>query len=492
MSEYSLHFSRVAELAQSERILVRALAEEPELLPRPYITLYRYALTLARLGWIRGDNGRDLDLTGLVSSFRRWLRTQLSQILEEDRAVDRDALIRLGPLCAIRLDAMRSALLHHHGSSLSEERLEDEIGHKKFALVLGGGGGSGLAHLGVYGLLDELGITPDYIVGSSMGSLVGFLRALQRAYDPVGMMLAVPRRFDLRELFTPFSGRSRYGFPGAFHMNLLPMATKTIPTLLKRGLPVFADLPIELEIVSTGSGSGLDLDALDREMQLAGSSGFTPWKLRSKVRIFFKIVRKLANNPQFLRKVVFGSATTPQMRVIDAVGFSCAVPGILHYDIFDDHQRSHAILDELMEARSLLRLTDGGIVSNVPARVAWHSIQAGRLGHRNAMIYALDAFAPIANRNAMFIPVQRLARTNVVVNRPYADFLRTLKTVPSPINLAPSFKHLKRLVAKVHDDLRCDADYLRLSMAPIPAYPTWIDRVRLYPGLYGDRLQYRP
>ena len=273
-------------------------------------------------------------------------------------------------------------------------------------------------------------------------------------------------------------------------MNLVPMATKTVRTLLKRDLPTFRDLPIALEIVSTGIGSGLDLESLDREMQQAGSSGFTPWGLRSKVRIFLKIVRKLANNPQFLRKVVFGADGTEDMRVIDAVGFSCAVPGILHYDIFDNHRATSEVLDRLMGERSLLRLTDGGIVSNVPARVAWHSVQAGRLDHRNVMIYALDAFAPIANRNAMFIPVQRLARTNVLLNRPYADQLRTLKTVPSPINLAPSFKHLKRLIAKVHDELRVDAGYLRQSMAPIDPYAAWIDGLKLYCGLYEDQLQY--
>lgn len=40
-------------------------------------------------------------------------------------------------------------------------------------LVLGGGGAKGYAHIGVIKVLEEEGIKPDVIVGSSMGSLVG-------------------------------------------------------------------------------------------------------------------------------------------------------------------------------------------------------------------------------------------------------------------------------------------------------------------------------
>jgi NTE family protein len=41
-----------------------------------------------------------------------------------------------------------------------------------FTLVLSGGGLKGLAHIGVLRALDERGLTPDLVVGSSMGSLV--------------------------------------------------------------------------------------------------------------------------------------------------------------------------------------------------------------------------------------------------------------------------------------------------------------------------------
>lgn len=43
----------------------------------------------------------------------------------------------------------------------------------RFGVVLGGGGARGLAHVGVLKVLDDAGIKPDIIVGTSMGGLVG-------------------------------------------------------------------------------------------------------------------------------------------------------------------------------------------------------------------------------------------------------------------------------------------------------------------------------
>ena len=47
----------------------------------------------------------------------------------------------------------------------------------RFALVLGGGGPRGFAHVGVLKVLEKNGIVPDLIVGSSMGALVGAMYA---------------------------------------------------------------------------------------------------------------------------------------------------------------------------------------------------------------------------------------------------------------------------------------------------------------------------
>jgi NTE family protein len=45
------------------------------------------------------------------------------------------------------------------------------------ALVLSGGGAKGIAHIGVLRVLDSLGVRPDFVVGSSMGAVIGAMYA---------------------------------------------------------------------------------------------------------------------------------------------------------------------------------------------------------------------------------------------------------------------------------------------------------------------------
>jgi NTE family protein len=51
------------------------------------------------------------------------------------------------------------------------------VGRPGIALVLGGGGPRGFAHVGVIKVLEEAGIKPDLIVGASVGAMVGALYA---------------------------------------------------------------------------------------------------------------------------------------------------------------------------------------------------------------------------------------------------------------------------------------------------------------------------
>ncbi|MBN2350797.1 MAG: patatin-like phospholipase family protein [Bacteroidales bacterium] len=54
----------------------------------------------------------------------------------------------------------------------------DTLIRPKIGLVLSGGGAKGLAHIGVLKVLEEAGIQPDYITGTSMGSIIGGLYAI--------------------------------------------------------------------------------------------------------------------------------------------------------------------------------------------------------------------------------------------------------------------------------------------------------------------------
>jgi NTE family protein len=55
----------------------------------------------------------------------------------------------------------------------------------KVALVLSGGGAKGIAHIPVLQALDSLGIVPDIVIGTSMGSIVGALYSMGYSGDSI-------------------------------------------------------------------------------------------------------------------------------------------------------------------------------------------------------------------------------------------------------------------------------------------------------------------
>lgn len=55
--------------------------------------------------------------------------------------------------------------------------MDSSLNNKKVGIALGGGGIRGLAHIPVLKVLDELGIQPSLIAGTSMGAIVGALYA---------------------------------------------------------------------------------------------------------------------------------------------------------------------------------------------------------------------------------------------------------------------------------------------------------------------------
>lgn len=69
--------------------------------------------------------------------------------------------------------------------NLSMAQKPDSTYKPKIGLALSGGGAKGLAHIGVLKVLEEVGITPDYIAGTSMGAVVGSLYALGYSADEI-------------------------------------------------------------------------------------------------------------------------------------------------------------------------------------------------------------------------------------------------------------------------------------------------------------------
>ncbi|WP_435134033.1 patatin-like phospholipase family protein [Formosa sp. A9] len=92
-------------------------------------------------------------------------------------------------LCFILL----SVVCHSQSESNSNQE------KPKVALVLSGGGALGVAHIPVLQKLDSLGIVPDLIVGTSMGSIVGGLYAIGYSGDEIA---EISRTADWDMLFS--------------------------------------------------------------------------------------------------------------------------------------------------------------------------------------------------------------------------------------------------------------------------------------------------
>src|SRR5438309_8334667 len=74
------------------------------------------------------------------------------------------------------------------------------------AFVLGGGGARGFAHAGVLKVLDDAGIRPDLVVGTSAGSLVGALYAGGIRNDELVETALAVQREELIDFVFPHRG----------------------------------------------------------------------------------------------------------------------------------------------------------------------------------------------------------------------------------------------------------------------------------------------
>ena len=136
------------------------------------------------------------------------------------------------------------------------------------ALVLSGGGAKGLAHLGVIAALDSLGVRPDYVVGTSMGAIIGALYAggatarqvdsLATLFSPTDLFTSTSPDGPLAwEPFTPLLvwAKGEHGFslqsPAVREAdaNARLSALLLQPNLLARG--DFDRLPIPFRAVAT-------------------------------------------------------------------------------------------------------------------------------------------------------------------------------------------------------------------------------------------------
>jgi NTE family protein len=126
---------------------------------------------------------------------------------------------------------------------------------KTFALALGGGGARGLAHIAVLEALDDIGIKPAAIAGTSIGALVGAAYAAGMAGRDIHrfvIALAHDRAEVWRRLIATRAGTFANLFSMGFGSATLVDAEKFCRQFLPDRVPEdFAALAIPLTVVAT-------------------------------------------------------------------------------------------------------------------------------------------------------------------------------------------------------------------------------------------------
>ena len=444
------------DLARLEVTIVRAQADSRHGLHAEDVDRLRYLLGLARLtafepaSAIDGVHGRrpDLDVAEEVAPFRRRVIDGLDAVREADG--DRDAVLREAGMALARLwpDALaeRTRLLERHGGSCSAEELDAEAGRRVLVNAAGGGGGAGYVYLGAQRLLDERGLTPRYVIGSSIGAMLGVFRARRREADWPAL-LELARLADRRSLFGPGPTRRRFGMPGLRPLRLRATFDPFFTEPDGRSTEI-ADLEIPYEAVVAGVRrrpfqrlpDSYHRDVTDPSAETAPDGRF------SSLRLAPAIAQRMFQATAFfdtrlVEPVVLGAdGGTDRVRALDAAGFSASIPGVLHYDLTpgDAHPGADA-LEQLMRERDLAALVDGGVAANVPSELAWRRVQAGRLGTRNALVLAFDCFHPRWDPRHLWLqPVTQGIGVQMRRQMLFTDVLIRFSPTLSPINLVPS------------------------------------------------------
>ena len=167
--------------------------------------------------------------------------------------------------------------------------------YPKVGLVLSGGGAKGLAHIGVLKVLEEVGIVPDYITGTSMGSIVGGLYAIGYTVEELDSLArhmnwdaVLSNQTALSNIAIeekPYYGRYQVSLPIEKWSIGLPRGLiegqELSKTLTRLTIPVhhvqdFDSLPRPFRCVSTDIETGL---------RVVHDSGFLPQAIRASMAI---------------------------------------------------------------------------------------------------------------------------------------------------------------------------------------------------------------
>lgn len=453
----------------AETAIVRALVRRPDRLARAQEIILRQALNLARV-WVISGSGGECVVGPQLGVLRDRLRP-LAERIKKTSDLDPLSLGHDAEALKPILRETREAVLAHHVGRLMPSELDRELGEKALVLVLGGGGGCGYVHVGVFSVLEALRLTPRLITGSSVGSILGLFRAREVRFRDATVR-AVTHGLTFNRLFRILESETRYSMPGTLRLYLRSALSRFFVN--DRGETMrMLDMPIPFVCVVTGvrREAARQIGAYERAFEKALRRGTIGRLLHVKdlIKQMASFMAELMATPGALRPIAIGSdIESREFDVIDAVGFSSALPAIIQYDITRDDPRMQDLIEAILKRYDVHHFADGGLSANVPARFAWEHVQAGHLGTRNAFILGLDCFAPQIRRNMLFIPIQRLAAENVARDRAFAQMLFTYKQVLSPATLVPNHQSMELAVGYGREEFEREAPFVQKMLEPLP------------------------
>jgi predicted acylesterase/phospholipase RssA len=437
-------------LQKMENLLVRHHLAAPDVLSSEQLRKLRYILSFARLadfepgaagpGATRGRG--DVSVGAEIAPWRDRVVDALFGPLREER----DAVTALTAAREVLADLLdgqdeqRRLLAERHGNDFSLAELDAEVGYKKLVTVLGGGGGAGFVYIGAMQRLLETGQVPDYMIGSSFGSILGAVvgRALP---VPIEEYVAWAKTVSYRAILGSARTSRRHGLTGMFSLRFDQFADAMFRREDGERMRM-SDMAIPFDAVIAGvrRRSFAALPARFRRQQL------TALRLRSiphlPIRIGPQVAARMWQVAAFIDSrvvkpiVVGGDDLTRDFNVVDAASFSSAIPGVLHHETSDP--RMVPILDTLMADNDIAAIVDGGAASNVPVELAWKRVRDGKLGTRNACYLAFDCFHPQWDpKHLWLVPITQAIQLQMVRNAPYADHLVRFAPTLSPATWRP-------------------------------------------------------
>ena len=125
---------------------------------------------------------------------------------------------------------------------------------RSFTLVLSGGGLKGLAHIGVFKALEERGLSPGLVVGSSIGSLIGAAWASGTSVRRMEERALQVRRRDVFQVAHADMAFRRMQAPALYRREPLEALIENLV-----GTVTFRDLPLRLLVNTTDLLSGMQV-----------------------------------------------------------------------------------------------------------------------------------------------------------------------------------------------------------------------------------------